>query len=184
MIDVLVGSDETAFYKQFKTDPRSNGIQTASFLMDDGIAAAIGGQLLQGTVVSTGYFKDNPGKGNQQFIQAMKKKYGDKAQITGAAAAAWDGIFILAHALKNAKSTSGSDVIAALMNAKSSGPRGDLAFKNRHYVALTTYVIQAQKDGSAKLVGRQLRITPHPGESDLLAPAAKTASTELRVRGP
>ena len=116
--------------------------------MDDGIAAAIGGQLLQGTVVSTGYFKDNPSKGNQQFVNAMTKKYGDKAQISGAAAAAWDGVFILAHALKNAKSTGGADVIAALMNAKTSGPRGDLAFKNRHYVALTTYVIQEQKDGS------------------------------------
>lgn len=162
VIDVLVGSDETAFYKQFKTDPRSKGIKTASFLMDDGIAAAIGGQLLQGTIVATGYFKDNPSKGNQQFVDAMKKKYGDKAQISGAAAAAWDGIFILAHALKNAKSTSGSDVVAALMNAKSTGPRGDLAFKNRHYVALTTYVVQEQKDGTAKLVGRQARITPLP----------------------
>ncbi len=114
VIDILVGSDETAFYKQFKTDPRSKGIKTASFLMDDGIAAAIGGQLLQGTVLSTGYFKDNPGKGNQQFINAMTKKYGDKAEISGAAAAAWDGVFILAHALKNAKSTGGADVIAAL----------------------------------------------------------------------
>ena len=49
VIDILVGSDETAFYKQFKTDPRSNGIKTASFLMDDGIAASIGGTLLNGT---------------------------------------------------------------------------------------------------------------------------------------
>ena len=162
VIDILVGSDETAFYKQFKTDPRSKGIQTASFLMDDGIAAAIGGQLLQGTILSTGYFKDNPSKGNQQFINAMTKKYGDKAQISGAAAAAWDGAFILAHALKNAKSTSGPDVIAALMNAKTTGPRGDLAFKNRHYVAMTTYLVQEQKDGTAKLVGKQLRITPLP----------------------
>jgi ABC-type branched-subunit amino acid transport system substrate-binding protein len=162
VIDILVGSDETAFYKQFKTDPRSNGIKTASFLMDDGIAAAIGGQLLQGTIISTGYDKDNSSKGNDQFKSTMEKKYGDKAQISGAAAAAWDGVFILAHALRNAKSSSGSDVIAALMNARSSGPRGDLAFKNRHYVALTTYVIEEQKDGSTKLVGKQQRITPIP----------------------
>ena len=107
VIDILVGSDETAFYKQFKTDPRSKGIQTASFLMDDGIAASIGGSLLNGTIISTGYFKDNPSKGNQQFIKAMKKKYGDKAEISGAAAAAWDGVFVLAHALKSAKSTCG-----------------------------------------------------------------------------
>ena len=105
--------------------------------MDDGIAAAIGGKLLAGTVVSTGYFKDNPSKGNQQFIAALTKKYGDKATISGAAAAAWDGIFMLAHALKSAKSTGGTDVITSLMNAKTSGPRGDLAFKNRHYVSLT-----------------------------------------------
>jgi branched-chain amino acid transport system substrate-binding protein len=162
VIDITIGSDETAFYKQFKTDPRSKGIRTASFLMDDGIAASIGGDLLQGTIVSTGYFKDNPSPGNQAFIQAMTKKYGDKAQVAGAAAAAWDGIFMLAHALKAAKSTSGPDVIAALANARTSGPRGDLAFKNRHYVNLTTFVVQEQKDGTAKLVYKQQRITPIP----------------------
>ncbi len=42
--------------------------------MDDGIAAAIGGKLLNGTVVSTGYFKDNPSKGNQQFIAAAEQE--------------------------------------------------------------------------------------------------------------
>src|SRR5699024_3735373 len=36
VIDILVGADEVAFYKQFRTDPRSAGIHTASFLMDDG----------------------------------------------------------------------------------------------------------------------------------------------------
>ena len=162
VVDILVGSDETAFYKQFKTDPRSTGIKTGSFLMDDGIAAAIGGKLLNGTVVSTAYFKDNPSKGNQQFVNALTKKYGDKAQVSGAAAAAWDGIFMLAHALKNAKSTSGPDVIAALMNGKTSGPRGDLAFHNRHYVSLTAYVVVEQADGSAKVVTKAQRITPIP----------------------
>ena len=105
MIDILVGSDETAFYKQFKTDPRSKGIKTASFLMDDGIAAAIGGQLLQGTILSTGYFKDNPSKGNQQFVARDDEEVRRQGADLGAAAAAWDGVFILAHALKNAKST-------------------------------------------------------------------------------
>jgi ABC-type branched-subunit amino acid transport system substrate-binding protein len=162
VVDILVGSDETAFYKQFKTDPRSKGIQTASFLMDDGIAASIGGNLLQGTIVSTGYFKDNPSKGNQAFVNAVKKKYGAKAEISGAAAAAWDGVWVLAHALKASKSTSGTAVVAALMNAKTSGPRGDLQFKNRHYVSMTTYLVQEQKDGSAKLVGKEVRITPQP----------------------
>src|SRR5512146_2195197 len=130
--------------------------------MDDGISASIGGDLLQGTVVSTGYFEENASKGNQAFISALKKKYGDKAEISGAAAAAWDGVWMLAHALKTAKSTSGADVIASLMNAKTSGPRGDLAFHNRHYVSLTTYVLVEQKTGPAKLVGKEVRITPQP----------------------
>jgi len=162
VVDILVGSDETAFYKQFKTDPRSTGIRTASYLMDDGIAASIGGQLLQGTVVSAGYFKDNTSPGNQAFIAAMNKKYGSKVAISGAAAAAWDGIFVLAHALKSATSTSGTDVITSLMTAKTSGPRGDLSFKNRHYVSLTTYVVIEQKDGTAKLATKAQRITPIP----------------------
>ena len=84
----------------------------------------------------------------------MNKKYGDKAEISGAAAAAWDGVFVLAHALKSAKSTSGPDMITALMTAKTSGPRGDLSFKNRHYVSMTTYLVNEQKDGTAKLIGK------------------------------
>ena len=59
-------------------------------------------------------------------------------------------------------------MITALMNAKTSGPRGDLAFKNRHYVASTTYIVQEQKDGTAKLVGEGAADHADPCEPDLL----------------
>ena len=60
-------------------------------------------------------------------------------------------------------------MIAALMNAKTSGPRGDLAFKNRHYVAMTTYLVQEQKDGIGKARRQAASDHPAPGEPDLLA---------------
>ena len=92
----------------------------------------------------------------------MKKKYGKKAQISGAAAAAWDGAWILAHAIKKAKSTGGSDVIAALTNATYSRParrprlQGE-ALRQPRDVSPVSY------DGkSGKLVGKFSRIIPIP----------------------
>jgi len=164
VIDVLVGNDEVAFYKQFRTDPRSNGIKTASFLMDDGIAAAIGQKLLKDTIVNTSYTPENPITGNKVFVAAMKKKYGSKAAISGAAAAAWDGAWILAHAIKKAKSTDGSAVINALGNTVYSGPRGDLAFKGKHYVSLAMFLV-SYNGKTDKVVGKFSRIYPVPANT-------------------
>jgi urea transport system substrate-binding protein len=161
VIDVLVGNDEVAFYKQFRTDPRSNGIKTGSFLMDDGIANAIGQKLLKDTVVNTSYSSENTIRGNKTFIAAMKKKYGKKAQISGAAAAAWDGAWMLARAIKKAKSTDGSAIIGALPNTAYSGPRGDLAFKGKHYVSLAMFLV-SYNGKTDKVVGKFSRIYPVP----------------------
>ena len=161
VIDVLVGNDEVAFYKQFRTDPRSNGIKTGSFLMDDGIVNAIGQKLLKDTVVNTSYSAENPIRGNKTFVAAMKKKYGKKAQISGAAAAAWDGAWMLARAIKKAKSTEGSAIIGALPNTAYSGPRGDLAFKGKHYVSLAMFLV-AYNGKTDNVVGKFSRIYPIP----------------------
>jgi ABC-type branched-subunit amino acid transport system substrate-binding protein len=132
--------------------------------MDDGIAAAIGQKLLKGTVVNTSYSPDNTIKGNRVFIAAMKKKYGKKAQISGAAAAAWDGAWILARALKKAHSTDGSALINSLPNVAYSGPRGDLAFKGKHYVSLAMFLV-SYNGTAGKVVGKFSRIYPIPANT-------------------
>jgi urea transport system substrate-binding protein len=164
VIDILVGLDEVAFYKQFRTDPRSNGIKTGSFLMDDAAAAAIGQKLMKNTVVNTGYSADSTSKGNKQFLAALKAKYGKKAIVSGAAAAAWDGAWILAKTIARAKTTSSSALIDALANAYYSGPRGDLAFKGKHYVSLASFLVSynGTKDS---IVGKFARIFPIPANA-------------------
>lgn len=164
VIDILVGSDEVAFYKQFRTDPRSNGIKTGSFLMDDGIAAAIGQKLLKGTIQNTSYSAGSTSKANRQFLAALKAKYGSKALVSGAAAAAWDGAFILAKTIARAKTTSSSGLIGALANAFYSGPRGDLSFKGKHYVSLASFLVSY--DGTkGTIVGKYAHIYPIPANA-------------------
>jgi urea transport system substrate-binding protein len=164
VIDVLVGNDEVAFYKQFRTDPRSNGMKTGSFLMDDGVANAIGQKLLKDTIVNTSYSSENTIRGNRVFITSMKRKYGKKAQISGAAAAAWDGAWMLARAIKKAKSTDGSAIIGALPNTFYSGPRGDLAFKGKHYVSLAMFLV-SYNGRTDRVVGKYSRIYPIPANT-------------------
>jgi ABC-type branched-subunit amino acid transport system substrate-binding protein len=161
VIDILVGLDEVGFYKQFRTDPRSNGIKTGSFLMDDAAAAAIGQKLMKNTVVNAGYSPVSTSKGNKQFLAALKAKYGSKAIVSGAAAAAWDGAWILAKTMVRAKTTSSSALIGALANAFYSGPRGDLSFKGKHYVSLASFLVSY--DGTkSTIVGKFSRIYPIP----------------------
>ena len=164
VIDVLVGNDEVSFYKQFRTDPRSSGIKTGSFLMDDGIANAIGQKLLKGTVVNTSYSATNPSKQNKQFIAAMNAKFGSKASISGAAAAAWDGAWILARTLKKTHSTDGSALITGLANSAYTGARGGLTFKGKHYVSLAMFLVSynGTKDS---IVGKFARIYPVPANT-------------------
>ncbi len=164
VIDVLVGNDEVSFYKQFRTDPRSNGIATGSFLMDDGIAAAIGQKLLKNTVVNASYSAASTAPANKDFIRLMKAYYGDKAQISGAAAAAWDGMWVLARTLKRTGTTDGAKLISALANATYSGPRGDLAFNGKHYVSLTMTLV-SYNGTSGTIVGKFRHIVPIPANT-------------------
>jgi urea transport system substrate-binding protein len=164
VIDILVGSDEVAFYKQFRTDPRSSGIKTGSFLMDDAAIAAIGQKLLKDTVVNASYSPESLTKGNAQFVAAMKAKFGKKAQITGAAAAAWDGAWILAKTIKRTGSTSSATLYTAMANAFYSGPRGDLAFKGKHYVSLAMF-ITSYNGSKGTVVGKFARIVPIPANA-------------------
>ncbi len=164
VVDVLVGNDEVSFYKQFRTDPRSAGIRTASFLMDDGVAAAIGQKLLKGTIVNTSYSAASPLPENKDFIRVMKAYFGKNAQISGAAAAAWDGMWVLARTLKRTGSTDPSKLISALPNATYSGPRGDLAFKGKHYVSLTMTLV-SYNGTAGSIVGKFRHILPIPANS-------------------
>ena len=164
VIDVLVGNDEVAFYKQFRTDPRSAGIKTGSFLMDDGIASAIGQKLMKNTVVNTSYSATSTSKGNLQFLAALKAKYGSKALVSGAAAAAWDGAWILAKTIQRANTTNSASLITALGNAYYSGPRGDLSFKGKHYVSLASFVV-SYNGTKGSIVGKYSRIFPIPANA-------------------
>jgi ABC-type branched-subunit amino acid transport system substrate-binding protein len=129
--------------------------------MDDAAAAAIGQKLMKNTVVNAGYSPVSTSKGNQQFFAALKAKYGKKAIVSGAAAAAWDGAFILAKTIARAKTTSSSALVGALANAFYSGPRGDLAFKGKHYVSLASFLVSY--DGTKdSIVGKFARIFPIP----------------------
>ncbi len=164
VVDFLVGNDEVAFYKQFRTDPRSSGIKTASPLMDEGVAAAIGQRLLKDTVVNTSYAASNPSKQNRLFQAAMKARFGKKAGISGAAAAAWDGVLILADALKRSHGQTGQALIDALAHARTIGPRGGLVFNGKHYVSLTMYLV-AYNGKSGKIVGDVRNIPPVPANA-------------------
>lgn len=164
VIDLLVGNDEVAFYKQFRTDPRSSGMKTASPLMDDGVAKAIGQRLLKDTVVNTSYALTNPSKQNRAFIAAVKARFGRKAAISGAAAAAWDGAWILADALKRSHGATGQTLIEALSHSRSIGPRGGLVFNGKHYVSLTMYLV-VYNGKTGKIVGDVRNIPPVPANA-------------------
>ena len=60
-----------------------------------------------------------------------------------------------------AKTMSPTGLIAALANGFYSGPRGDLAFKGKHYVSLASFLVSY--DGTkGSIVAKYARIFPIP----------------------
>ena len=156
VIDILVGSDETAFYKQFKTDPRSNGHQDGE--LPDGRRQSprrSAQKLLKGTVVSTGYFGQP-----EQGQPAVRRRDEEEVRRQGADLRR-RGRGLGRRLDPRPRAQEGEVDVrqrrhrGADERESYSGPRGDLAFKGKHYVSLAMFLISVQKDGKAKLVGKR-----------------------------
>ncbi|MBO0681759.1 MAG: ABC transporter substrate-binding protein [Candidatus Dormibacteraeota bacterium] len=147
VLDGLVGNDQIPFHKQLGDDPRTKGLKTASFQMNEAIAQAVGPESV-GVTVADDYITGDPSAANKDWVAALKKKYGNKAQPSFFAAETYDATMMMAAAMKKAGGTDAAKVISAVTKVAINTERGHIVVKpgSHGYATLAAHIGQVNKD--------------------------------------
>ena len=141
----IVGTDDLTFHKQFSIDPRVASLLNGDLLLFESVAHVLG--ATGKNIVAVGnYFATIQSPANQSFRAAFSKRFGDKYSPDANTVNAYNGMMLLATALKQGNGD-GKAVMAALSTSKVDGPNGPLQIVRR-YAAQPTYIGRAAGDGS------------------------------------
>ena len=150
------GSDNVTFHRQFGNDPRLIKIKRADNFLTSGTVKLLG-EAAQGVYVGLGYYPNIQSAANEQFKAALQKKFGAKANADVWAVMAYDGLHLMAKALK-AGGNDHAAVIKALTTATFDGPNGMNKITD-YYIASPTF-IGITKEGGAIDMLDQFTINP------------------------
>lgn len=107
----------------------------------------IGGDLVNGTIVGTYFHHQQPGEKVQSFVKAFEAKYGFKPDAW--AAQAYDTLYLLARAMRQAGTTNPAEVAKALQNMKAfKGVLGNTEFNAQGNLvdrSITTKIVRERQ---------------------------------------
>jgi urea transport system substrate-binding protein len=160
----VVGGSNVAWFKQlnaagltFKKQP----MLTISVTEDE--VLGIGGENVEGLYSSMKYFQTLDLPGNKAFVDAFKKKYGEKAVIGDVTESAYLGPWLWKAAVEKAGSFDVDKVAAASPGIEwKDAPHGYTKIDENHHLWMKTRIAQWQKDGTAKIVMESDVLKPDP----------------------
>jgi urea transport system substrate-binding protein len=160
----VVGGSNVAWFKQlnaagltFKKQP----MLTISVTEDE--VLGIGGENVEGLYSSMKYFQSLDLPGNKAFVDAFRKKYGDKAVIGDVTESAYLGPWLWKRGVEAAGSFDVDKVVAASPGIEwKDSPHGYTKIDANHHLWMKTRIAQWQKDGTAKIVMESDVIKPDP----------------------
>jgi urea transport system substrate-binding protein len=147
ILSALVGSNHTAFYRQWAAAGMKSKIPIASTtfgLVNE--LATLNPSETDGIVTAYGYYQELKTPGSVAFVDAIHKKFGaDVPYISELAAATYEGFYLWAEGVKQAKSIDRMAVIKALETGLSfEGPSGKVTIDHAtHHVIRNAYLGKA-----------------------------------------
>ncbi|HEX3993220.1 MAG TPA: ABC transporter substrate-binding protein [Acetobacteraceae bacterium] len=148
VLSALVGSNHTAFYRQWAAAGMKSKIPIASTtfgLVNE--LATINPAESDGIVTSYGYYQELKTPKSVAFVDAIHKKFGaDVPYISELAAATYEGFYLWAEGVKKAGSIDRMKVIEALETGLSfDGPSGKVTLDHAtHHVIRNAYLGKAE----------------------------------------
>jgi branched-chain amino acid transport system substrate-binding protein len=152
-LGLVGGPDNVAFFKQARAAGLFNQIAVVgNIALDDSTLSAVGGAA-EGTYMAASYFMTNDNEGNVAFVDALKKKYGDKMVAQGyLSEPSYDAVHLYALAVNKAGTTETSAVLKALSEVEFTGPKGTIQMTTDRHAAMPIYIAQATADGTYKVI--------------------------------
>lgn len=115
----------------------------------------------EGIYIVASYISSIDSPANKAFLQSIKNKYGNSAEIPNELSVPqYDAIYAYAAAIKKAGSTEPKAVIEALGKVTVDGPRGSIIMNKQRHASLTMYLGQVSRDGSVKIIRSFADVSP------------------------
>ncbi|MGH6989518.1 MAG: ABC transporter substrate-binding protein [Stellaceae bacterium] len=153
----VVGTDDLTFHKQFANDPRVSHIARADLLLFESVAHVLGASG-KGIVAVGNYFATIKSPANAAFRADFTKHFGNKLSPDANTVNAYNGLMLLAAALKQGGGDE-AKVMAALEMAKIAGPNGEVRIVHR-FAAQRTYIGRATGTGAIQVIEHTAPIMP------------------------
>jgi branched-chain amino acid transport system substrate-binding protein len=150
---LVVGPDNVAFFKQARSSGLMQKVKViGNIALDDTTLAAVGGAA-NGTYMAASYFMTNENPGNQKFVAALKKKFGNDMKPQGyLSEPAYDTVHLYAEAVNKAGTTNTAEVLKALSEVKFEGPKGAIQLTTDRHAAMPIYIAEANDKGVYRVV--------------------------------
>ncbi|MDX1347674.1 MAG: urea ABC transporter substrate-binding protein [Thiomicrorhabdus chilensis] len=163
----VVGGSNVAFYKQLKAagidlTKEKPLVLTLSVTEDE--ILGIGGENVEGLYASMKYFQSLPNDNNKAFVEAFKKRWGDKIVIGDVTQAAYLGPWLWKAAVEKAGSFDIDKIRETLPGIElTTAPEGYVKVHPNHHLWSKSRIGHANKDGQFDVVyeSKEL-IEPNP----------------------
>jgi urea transport system substrate-binding protein len=162
---VIVGGSNVSFYKQLKAAGITSDKQTLlTISTTEDEVLGIGGENLVGFYSAMKYFQSLDNPNNKAFVEAFKKKYGEKSVIGDVTQAAYLGPWLWKATVEKAGSFDVDKIAAASSSVEFKGaPEGYVRIHDtNHHLWSKLRIGQWQLDGQAKVLYESELIEPDP----------------------
>jgi branched-chain amino acid transport system substrate-binding protein len=131
-----------------------------NFALDEGTAKTMGADA-EGIYLGGTYFTGIDSPQNKAFLEALRKKFGDKTETPNELSVPqYDAVHLYALAAKKAETTDTDAVVAALSEVTFQGPRGAIQMSKQRHAPLTIYLAQVGATGETKIIKTYENVDP------------------------
>lgn len=133
---------------------RAAGVEIpyGNLAVDEGTARNMGADAA-GIFISASYITGIESQENLQFLEAMKKHFGDELKTPNdLSVPQYEAVYLYKLAAEKAGSVEPDAVIEALDEVTFQGPRGSISMNKQRHAPLTMYLAQVTTDGGIELI--------------------------------
>ena len=164
IINTLNGGTNLAFFKALSQSgiDRKHGYTVMSFSVSEEEVAAIGPELMAGSLASWSYFQSVATPASRQFLDQFRARYGLNRVVNDPAEAAYSLVYLWAAAARRAGSVDPIKVRSALVGTTFTAPQGMVAVAKNLHLNKRSLIGQVKPDGQFQILEDSGVIPPKP----------------------
>jgi urea transport system substrate-binding protein len=150
------GDSNTAFYKEFAAQKlKATQIPIMAFSVAEDELLTVPTENLVGHLAAWNYYQSLDTPDNKKFVEAFKKKYGEKRVTDDPIEAAYFGVYVWKAAVEKAQSFDVEAVKAKVLGLEFDAPGGKKHMHaTNHHTAKPVYIGKIRADGQFDIVSK------------------------------